>query len=273
MIGALSYRLRVQQAGRLPASHGILLHAVCFDILRRFSPSLARHVHDDLQEKPLTSAFLERLDGSRRQAPRQGSWSLPAGAQLAWRVTALSDEVLQAFLALPSGAELQIGPLTVILEETIAAPERCADTCLVEPQDLLARCAAVVSPQELTLDFKSTTAFRIDQGDYTWPLPEYVFGSLARRWQRLQMPLELDEEAVRIKARLLLPATWQGRTEQRYFGPRRGALGFTGLFSYRTDQLPEHERLIFLLLAQYAELSGTGRWTGYGLGQTRSHWR
>lgn len=273
MIGALEYRLRVEADSSLPASHGTLLHAACFDILRRFSPALAARVHDELQEKPLTSALLVQLDGRRRlAAPAQGRWQLSAGTLLAWRVTALTDEVWQAFTSLPPGVELRLGNCHLTLVAAISDAARVPGTGEVDPQALLEACAAMPVPRELTFDFRSVTAFRAEKYDFPWPLPEYIFGSLAQRWQAFAMPLALSVADVRTQARLLLPTRWQGQSARQYFGPRRGVLGFTGEFSFSTERLPEEQRLLFLLLAQYAELAGTGRWTGYGMGQTRCQW-
>ena len=274
MIGALEYRLRAEEAGSLPASHGTMMHAVCFDILHRFSPTLAARVHDGMKEKPMTSSFLSQMDGTKkRPAPDKGRWHLPAGTILAWRVTALTDDVWNAFASLPRGAEIQLGDWHLTLTETIIDAQKTPGTGEVDPQTLLETCASMPTPSELTLDFRSVTAFRTDQYDVPWPLPEYIFGSLAKRWQTFSMPLALDDEAVRTQARLLLPTSWHGRSTRKYFGSKRVVLGFTGQFSFSTERLPEEQRLLFLLLAQYAELSGTGRWTGYGMGQTRCRWK
>lgn len=274
MIGALEYRLRVLEDGSLPASHGTLMHAVSFDILHRFSPALAAHVHDEMQEKPFTVSFLAKQDGAKKwPAPGEGRWHLKAGTVLAWRVTALTDEVWQAFQSLERGAELTAGGMKLALVETIADAERAPGTGEFEPQELIETCAAMPSPKELTFDFRSVTAFRTDRYDVPWPMPEYIFGSIAKRWQAFHMPLAFDDEDVRAQAQMLLPTWWNGRSVRKYFGPHRGVLGFTGQFSFGTERIPEEQRLLFLLLAQYAELSGVGRWTGYGMGQARCRWK
>ena len=58
MIGAVVYRLAACQNGRLLETHGRLLHAAFFQIIRHYSEELATETHDDVRFKPFTVSEL-----------------------------------------------------------------------------------------------------------------------------------------------------------------------------------------------------------------------
>ena len=50
-------------------------------------------------------------------------------------------------------------------------------------------------------------------------------------------------------------------------------MAFAGIFAYSLHELPDDMKRLFLMLAQFAAFSGTGRLTAQGFGQTQMEWR
>lgn len=266
MIGAIVYELRAITSDSLPLYHGQQLHGLCFKILKDYSPALAAYVHDQMSIKPFTSAELA-YQGKKGAADRR--LHIGEGTLLRWRVTALCDEVLQAFLSLQPGYRFSLGNLQLEVQRICAAPELCAYSGIVEPTEMLAECFSCSPPVSITVDFQSVTTFRLGKNDFPWPLPEYVFGSLADKWETLKMPGDISRNLAAEAAAAVLPQEWQGKSCIINLAPRRSARGFVGRFTYGLANLSETDRGILALLAAYAEFAGVGRWTSHGLGQVR----
>ena len=264
MIGAIVYKLKVLNEDSIPRYHGQLLHGVCFNIFEKFSPSLSNYVHNEMTIKPFTSGDLERAGTNNTRQKRS---RLKAGETVFWRVTALIDEILQAFLSVEPGYIISVGNLRFRVEEIIINQERYVRTGVIDPDDMVRECFSVFPKTNVTMNFNSVTTFKKGVIDVPCPFPDLVFGSLADKWQAMDMPLDISANWVRDKAREILPGDWQGMSRKIFLNPRRGANGFIGKFSYRLDNLSDEEKQVMMLLAAYAEFSGVGRWTGHGLGQ------
>ena len=266
MIGAIAYALRALNDDSLPQYHGQQLHGMCFRILEEFSAPLAVHVHDKMSVKPFTSSALEFPGHCVSKNNRR---YVSADDVLYWRVTALTDDVLRAFLTVEPGKVLSLGKLQLRVEKRIADSERREDVGLTEPEDMAAECFSLPPPSSLTMNFQSVTTFRSGVNDFPWPLPEFVFGSIADKWAAMNMPGSIDDSLVRKEAKAVFPQDWHGESRKVFLSPKRGAIGFTGRFTYRFDALSDAAKRMMLLLATYAEFSGVGRWTAHGLGQVR----
>lgn len=266
MIGAIVFELRAENCDSLPRNHGQQLHGLCFKILEEFSPALATHIHNHMSIKPFTVAEFEY---PKQILGRNNRLYIQEGTLLRWRVTALQDEVLQAFLKLQPGQMLTLGKLQLKVERLLMNPEICAYTGLIEPTDMLAEFFSYTPPLALTMDFHSITTFRSGVQDYPWPLPEFVFGSLADKWTALAMPGEISAKEIRAAATAILPLQWQGKSCRINLSPKRSATGFIGQFTYSLAELSPTDQQLIALLAAYAEFSGVGRWTAHGLGQVR----
>ena len=266
MIGAIVYELIALNSDSLPEYHGQQLHGLCFKILDGFSVAMAALIHQKMPIKPFTSADLEFSKSNRL---RQNRRYIAAGDVVYWRVTALNEEVLQAFLSVRQGQVMSIGNLQLKVERIIVTPETRDDVGLVDPEDIMAECFSLPPIGKVAMEFRSVTSFRSGVNDCPWPSPELVFGSLADKWAAMDMPGEFSANLIREEARSLLICDWHGASRKVFLSPKRGATGFTGRFVYRLNTLPDDIQRIFLLLATYAEFSGVGRWTAHGLGQVR----
>ena len=266
MIGAIVYKLIALNNDSLPEFHGQQLHGLCFKLLEGFSEQLSALIHDQMSVKPFTSSLLEFGQGTVLRQKRQ---YIKAGAVVYWRVTALRDEALEAFLAVKRGQVLAIGNLQLQVEDVITDPALSSYAGIIEPEDMVAECFSLPPVKGITLDFRSVTSFRSGISYFPWPLPELVFGSLADKWEAMNMPGVIAAEAVRRESAAIIPGDWHGTSRKVFLAQKRGVKGFTGNFSYEINNLDEEIRQALLVLAAYAEFAGVGLWTAHGLGQVR----
>lgn len=266
MIGAVVYKLKALNDDSLPEFHGQQLHGLCFNILEDFSAQLSTMIHDKMSVKPFTSSLMEFGQDTVLRQKRQ---YIKAGAIMHWRVTALTDTVLQAFLSVKTGQLLTMGNLQLQVEDVITLPDIRNDAGIIEPEDMVAECFSLPPVRQITMDFRSVTSFRSGTNDFPWPLPEMIFGSLADKWEAMNMPGVIDAKTIRVEATTIIPGNWHGASRKVFLSPKRGVTGFIGSFTYQVDNLAEDMRQALLVLATYAEFAGIGRWTAHGLGQVR----
>ncbi|MCH3914453.1 MAG: CRISPR-associated endoribonuclease Cas6 [Acidaminococcaceae bacterium] len=270
MIGAVVYKLCVRENGYLPKHQGRLLHAAFFHILSCFSEELAACTHDDVRIKSFTVSDLDEEQKNKYNVDRI---FVRKGQTFFWRVTALTDELLEAALSVPIGFVIKIGAVQFSVLHIISNGNEKADSGLLDINALIHTCLMENEISSITFRFLSPVSFRTFKYDYPFPLPQLIYGSLVDKWNLAGMPIFLNKDEVRSIAEKLIPIAWQGKTEQIYFKSDRGITGFTGNFSFSVAMEPLDYRRIFLLLAQFSVFAGVGRLTGQGMGQTRITYR
>lgn len=272
MIGAVVYRLRAENSAWLPLTHGRFMHAAFFAALHELSPELSAYVHDHMNSKPFTVS--ELILPRQKIKKDANAWKIYPGTILHWRVTGLNEMMLQAMSAIPSGYGIQVGKLQLSVEKVLMGPSEHQEAGVLDEDELIAHCLEVPDIQEITFRFLSPVSFRYFEQDYPWPLPEYVFASLADKWNQNRMPFQLERDEIRQEAKNFLPGEWRGQSRRIFFTPSRGVLAFEGSFSYGLPQaMPLERRQMYLMLAQYAVFAGVGRMTAQGMGQTRIMYR
>lgn len=267
MIGAIVYRLRAVNTARIPEAHGKLLHGLLFRQLQQFSPELSAFVHDELNIKPFTTAYLRWI--GRTPKKDDGTYFVEPDTVCLWRVTALYDILLPPLLEWKVGSELRIGAALFVLEKVMADSKESEEAGLLDENELIAACLAVQSVRNITFRFLSPVSFRYFSADMPLPRPEFIFGSLADKWNQAEMPFPLSKEEIKILASQCKLIQWEGRSCKTYFTPKQGVNGFIGMFRFDLCELKPFDRRLLLLLAQFSTFSGVGRLTGQGLGQTR----
>ncbi|MBQ7477823.1 MAG: CRISPR system precrRNA processing endoribonuclease RAMP protein Cas6 [Selenomonadaceae bacterium] len=195
------------------------------------------------------------------------------GRMLEWRVTALNEMLVWCLHAIRPGTSVRVGTLSLEIAECCMSPEEHPESGILSEEDLIAVCLAIPHIRDITFSFRSPVSFRYFNRDYPWPMPEYIFGSLADKWLLCDMPLALNRQEICTTANELLPRKWQGRSRTVFLKEDRGVLAFEGEFSYETAHLPQEQQQLLLLLAQFSVFSGVGRLTGHGLGQSRVKYR
>ena len=84
------------------------------------------------------------------------------------------------------------------------------------------------------------------------------------------MPTILDKSVIKERAQACcIPVKWKGKSERVFLSSRQGVTGFVGSITFALHHATQEEKQLFLILAEFAVFSGTGRLTAQGLGQTR----
>ena len=258
MIGAIHYNLRAIKSARLPLINGRLMHAAFFKILHEVSPELEHFVHEKMNIKPFTVSFLDPID---ELEIFEGRWNVRRGDKFFWRVTGLNEEILHAALAVEEGSVIQAGNLILTVESI--------DSLVISEEDFILNVKEMAPVAEIKFEFVTPVSFRIDDYDAPFPRPELIFASIADKWSQAQMPAEIDKKFIRELAENIRLTEWNGQCKRFYFAHDRGTLAFLGKFRYDLKNLGVDRKKVFMLLAKFAEYSGTGRLSGQGFGQTR----
>lgn len=258
MIGAVHYKLRAVNSAQLPLINGRLMHAAFFKILHNIAPELENFVHEKMNIKPFTVSFLDPL---AELSVFEDKWNVRQGNKFFWRVTGLNEEILNAALNVPEGYEIQAGSLTLTVENV--------EGKIISAEDFILNVKTLSPANEIEFEFFTPVSFRIDDYDAPLPRAELIFPSIADKWTQAQMPAAVDKKFIRELAAQIRLTEWQGQCKKFYFGRDRGTLAFWGKFRYNLQKLDDNLKKVFMLLAKFAEYSGTGRLSGQGFGQTR----
>lgn len=258
MIGAVVYKLRAENSGRLSLINGRLMHAAFFKILNEFAPALEKFIHNELTIKPFTVSF---LDPAKKIPSVSGHWQVRRGDEFFWRITGLNEEILRAILSVPLHQKVQVGALSLTVEN--------ATDDIIAIEDFILSVKNIPSVSEICFEFVSPVTFRIDNFDAPYPRAELIFASLADKWSQAAMPAAVDKKVIRELAAKIRLTEWTGQSKKFYFGHDRGTLAFWGKFLYSVDALNDSVQKVFLLLAKFGEFAGVGRLTGQGFGQVR----
>ena len=267
MLGAIIYRLKAKNTGTLVEFHGKLLHGALFSVLKEIDPEASQRIHDKVSTKIFSSGLLEPEEAQMNKR----EMTILSGKVYRWRVAALNEEMLNLLLAIRKGMEIRIGRNIMVFEEIVA--DGRYNTGVVEDDWLIAGALGINNARAITFHFLTPATFRRENMDYPFPLPELIFGSLARKWRDNGMPVDLDPEEVKEIAWSVKPFVWEGRSVMGYSAKKQGITGFIGKFTYSLDDVSNEWRQIFLMLAQYADFAGVGRITGQGFGRVVTSWR
>lgn len=263
LLAAMVFKLEVLEAAKLPMTHGRLLHAALLNTVRELQPDISAAMHDSLV-KNFSSGLLQL-----KEKPVNGNYALQGGQVVYWRVTALGEEVAQTVFSVKPDTVLRVGRAMFKVLEVICNQQRMRDTGVVATEELFAGCSQLPPMRRLRLEFITPASFKVDQFDYAFPRPELIFTSLANRWNELAGEVQLDVIALKELSQKLIPELWNGSSKRIALTPERGLNGFIGTFSFNLQAIPEEYRFIFILLCEFAQFSGIGRYTAQGLGRVR----
>ena len=302
---ALQLRLRPLQSGTLMPFSGELVHGAFLHWLKKTAPDVAAWLHEGQKRRFFTCSSLQfnRSEQGLLKAQRENI-HLPLQPQETYTVRLtllLGDlfplfyEALTPFAASRRDSEtapfLHIGKQRCQLEEMLLTrDDPCGWTSFTSLPQLVEQVRQLHPDRSaaLTLEFASLTTFnrgnsKTGYGSYPvmFPLPEYVFQNLLKRWediappelagliQREQIEQYLQEDGIIVVDYNLKPHHVHFTTHQQR--------GFVGTCTYqlrgRDEQIapesPLTVRQQIYLLAFLAFYSGVGYKTAMGLGQTR----
>lgn len=221
----------------LPSSLGRAIHAQFFRWLSAADAVLAQQIHQQdtvpatLFIKPVSARCLHlRISLLRREILAPLLWGLSEN---------LGGEIALADVSCQVGKEVEI------LESSS-----------------FEKLARIPAQNAVELKLLSPTSFKQEQHVQPFPLPEWVFGSLLRRWNTFA-PQSLHFPSI----------TWQGlvsafEIKTHALKMKSGAeIGAQGWVRY---QFPDSEQArIATILAHFATFAAVGRKTAMGMGQAR----
>jgi CRISPR-associated endoribonuclease Cas6 len=246
----------------LPGLGGEALHGLFFEALRAHDAAFAAHLHDLPGDKPFT------LSGVLTNYPkRQGRMHVTANSQLAFRVSGLTDALIEHPLAAFShlatiDAPLRLGPGMARVDKITF---QAGMHPLVQSASYPALLHNASDNARVTLQFSSPTSFRAGDAQEIMPKPERVFGSLFNTWQSFS-PVPFAPELAGELA-LMQVSEYELRTELVHFS-RYKVIGFKGHVTYTCPRsMHVSVRRAVNTLADFAVFAGVGYKTTMGLGQ------
>ena len=255
------------------ATMGRQAHAAFLKTVRESDEALAEVLHlPDMPVRPFTVSMLQDTpparDGRLRLSPEETYWL---------RFTALYQPIFERFMArFLHGAGrpvIRLGSAVLLIKEILATPEG-------HPWAGYSSWGQLVQEAEprpeITLDFASPTAFGFGQKEWgkkvmVLPLPETVFGSLARSWNVLAPPpFGMDRQGLRayLDEYVVVKRIRDLRTQMLRFR-RSKQVGFVGRVTYGLMGEDNGVRAQLNALADFSFYAGVGMKTTMGMGQCR----
>jgi CRISPR-associated endoribonuclease Cas6 len=259
-------RVTADQAGRIPASNGAVIHGFWFRQWREVAPPIADRLHRADGAQPFTLSPLMGLPH-----PDHGHVSVARGARAWFRVATLTPELSAALESawLPSlPAAIELAGLRWQVEGVTSDSRAHSWARRAEAQALAeSRLLASSPPRQWTLAFTTPTAFRGICGHLPFPLPDSLVGSWLRRWERFG-PVRLPQD-LRDRVREGLAVSAYDLKTVPVFDRGRLIIGCVGKMRLTALRLTRGERAAVDLLAHYAFWVGSGHHTTQGLGMTQ----
>lgn len=263
ILASLIFTLRIENQAALPMSHGRLLHAAFLDMIQRLSPELSKELHD--------SRYLNFSVGMlniRNIQPEHGTYHFRSGDKVTWRITTLSEQLLDVISNIKPGQKLRIGPAEATIQRIASSSEEHRDACVTSTKQILDMANHFGDTRRIVMRFSTPTSFRYYDTYYPSPRPDLVFGSIADKWNNVVQDPHIELDAFKnIALSHLIPDNWQGSTRRVNITKDRGLTAFEGSIAFNISSLPVEYRGLFVALAEFATFSGVGTFTGQGMGQ------
>jgi CRISPR-associated endoribonuclease Cas6 len=258
-LGRLRLLLRPTETLELMGLGGQALFGLTLKLFRLHHPALAARIHDDRGLKPL-SIFVEQESILKREG-----WAVvEAGQELTWNIGTLSAETTGVTSDL--WATLSAQDYRTDFKGTKCEINVAKNGWVTSSHGAIAREARSI--EELGFRFLSPTSFRLSGKQHLFPEPEFVFGSLIRKWNsfsEIRCPTFDADQLSRIKV-----LRYELRTEMVEFDNYR-VVGFMGDVSYGvTPELTDECSEVMAALATFAEYCGVGYKTTMGLGHVET---
>ena len=255
------------------ATMGHQAHAAFLKTVRESDPALAEVLHmPDMPIRPFTVSMLQGTpEGHHKQihlSPDETYWL---------RFTALYQPIFERFMARflhgKGRPVIRLGRAVLLIKEILATP----GSHPWAGYTLWSKLVNEADPApEITLDFVSPTAFGFGQQEWgkkvmVLPLPETVFGSLARSWNATApMPFQMDRQELReyLDEHMVVTRIDHLRTKMLRFHHSH-QIGFVGQVTYGLMADDKAVRTQLNALADFAFYAGVGMKTTMGMGMVR----
>jgi CRISPR-associated endoribonuclease Cas6 len=255
------------------ASMGYQAHGAFLKTLRESDEALAEVLHaPDMPVRPFTVSMLH---GTPRA--RNGRLHLSPGETYWLRFSTLFEPIFERFMARflqdQGRPVVRLGSAVLLIKEILATPEGHPWAGYTSWGELV---RGARPDAEIVLDFVSPTAFGFGQKDWgkkvmVLPLPETVFGSLARSWNALApSAFRMDRGTLREYLDEHMVIKRIDDLQTRVLRYRRAFhVGFVGRVTYGLMAEDDVVRAQLGALADFALYAGVGMKTTMGMGQCR----
>lgn len=267
MLLAVILELTARRSCTLPPELGRANYAQMLAWLQGLDLQLSAAVHD-AQAKPLTCSTL--LD-----APLQeGQVRVAAGRRYRVRLTTLTPELTRVVAKQLNseppeswslhGCDFDVTGL--VCDDQVDSLSGAA-----MPHEMATRAllGAGPPPPSLTLEFLSPVAFKSAEMHLPLPLPAFVWGSLAARWNALYPAEAVGGEVRRFAEEAIAVSSFHLHSEAALLSPAMLMIGAVGRATYRALTDDRYWLGVFNLLADFAFYAGVGVKTAVGCGQCR----
>lgn len=264
---ALVLILKPSKPTTTPAYLGRASYALLMRLIAAYDAELAKQLHDTDSLKPYTCSALiggQRINRSSRQyQPEETAWL---------RYTGLDETISAHLLRLAEHppAKVELDGHIFRVEQATLDPEvhswagQTNYERLAAPY-LLADHQPDYRPK---LHFASPTTFHSQGKSQPIPLPDWVFGSLADRWNAFS-PVQIGPELRRFATECVVLNQYRLRTRAIPFKENVVQMGCIGQAGYVVVNRDRYWTSLLNLLTAYSFYSGVGYQTTIGLGQTR----
>lgn len=273
---AVVFHLRALRRGRIPSTHGQIIHGAFISLLSDLFPRLPHSLHEgNSSPRPFTLSHLhgppDRQKNSSNADTHLPGTSIPIneGEDYWFRITSLSKEMsvlLLSFCQAPA-SHIQLAHLPFQLVGISPSGHKRSG------QDTYRRLwdekniALQKSKSILGFYFLSPTAFHSQKRNHLFPLPSMIFPQLISRWNRFSS-IEFPDLPKTLFDQSLIISAYHLHTHILDFGRAGKQIGFEGYCEYKMEPQTDREvtRLIHLL-GLYSFFSGIGYGTPKGMGQ------
>lgn len=244
--------------------NGAQLQASFLNLIHQIEPGLSQVLHDGSVLRPYSLSLFQPNLGVECHKPMK---------KVVVRIACLEDKIYPALLKMALNTKqnsyLQFNGVNFQISHLATTDERSFSWVgFTSYQDLLAKAESSQKQNFISLDFASPTVFRQGEKDIPVPMPEYVFGGLARRWNAIaNIPELVPTDILDAFAECVTINQFRGETITVDIGDKLKKTGVTGEFTYRII----NPKVAFWchLLAEVAFFSGLGAKTSRGLGCVR----
>ena len=303
---AFLLKLRPLQYGTLMPFSGELVHAAWLDWLGSAAPDVAAWLHEGNKRRLFTCSSLQfPIPAPRMRNAEKDNVHLPVEPEKTYtiRVTLLLGALFPLFhealmhynqrnASEQKPPFMRLGKQTFLLEEVLIGDDDSSNwTGFTSFSNFAtkARALKLGKVETLKLEFDSLTTFsrgnaksRVYGSHHALlPLPQYVFPSLARRWQELAPPeyanlVNTDAIEQYIQDDGIIITDYHLKPHRVMF-TNHPQPGFTGTCTYAlrgpddptTEEAPLTVRQQLMLLSQLAFYTGVGYKPAMGMGRTR----
>ncbi len=266
-------QLTPREEASVPATMGHYVHGAFLKTVRDADPELGNMLHaEGAPVRPFTVSPLRGVPPARN-----GRLILSPRRSYALRLTLLDSAIYETFMTrfLRNGFApvIRVGRAHLLVREILSSPTSHSWANHTSWHALVTQAER---KDRVRLAFATPTAFGFGQKSWgkkvmVLPLPETVFGSLARSWNALAAPeLQIDRRALREYLDENVVIRRLDRLETQVLRYRRSLqVGFIGQVTY--GLMGDDAQMIQRLnaLADFAFYAGVGMKTTMGMGQCR----